>query len=128
MSSPKPKNIIAIGGALSQSKTAGPILLDYVFSITGKKRPQVLFINTATGDSEETALWTFRMVSKLKCAPSELTFFARTPTPKQMRDLILCQDVIWVNGGNTKSMLAVWQAYGLPAILRQAWEKGIVLA
>jgi peptidase E len=45
-----------------------------------------------------------------------------------MRELILSQDVIWVNGGNTKSMLAVWQAYGLPALLEKAWESGIVLA
>lgn len=124
----KTKNIVAIGGALGQSPTAGPILLNYVFGITGKKRPKVLFINTATGDKESTALWSLRAVRQTACVPSELTFFERTPRPKEMKELILSQDVIWVNGGNTKSMLAVWDAYGLPAILAQAWENGIVLA
>ena len=36
--------------------------------------------------------------------------------------------MIYVGGGNTKSMLAVWREWGVPEILREAWESGIVLA
>jgi peptidase E len=35
--------------------------------------------------------------------------------------------VIYVGGGNTKSMLAVWRDWGIPELLREAWESGIVL-
>ena len=122
------QHIVAIGGALSKSQTAGPRLFSYVFGLTGKKRPRVLFINTATGDKESTALWSFRAIKDLACVPAELTFFERTPQPAAMRELILSQDVIIVGGGNTKSMLAVWHAYEVPALLREAWEKGIVLS
>ncbi len=45
-----------------------------------------------------------------------------------LRSLVLAQDVIWVGGGNTKSMLAVWREYGLDKILVEAWTRGIVLA
>ena len=38
------------------------------------------------------------------------------------------QDVIFVSGGNTANMLAVWRVHGFDAILREAWERGIVLA
>jgi peptidase E len=41
---------------------------------------------------------------------------------------LLNQDVIYVGGGNTKSMLAVWREWGLPALLREAWDCGVVLA
>jgi peptidase E len=41
---------------------------------------------------------------------------------------VLSQDVLYVGGGNTKSMLGVWREYGLPEILREAWEAGVVLA
>jgi peptidase E len=102
--------------------------MEYAFKLSGKKRPKVLFINTATGDKESTAVWSLRAVSQIACVPSELKFFERTPRPKEMRKLILSQDVIWVNGGNPKSMLAVWRAYDVPAVLREAWENGIVLA
>ena len=40
---------------------------------------------------------------------------------------MLAQDVIWVGGGNTASLLAVWRAHGLDEVLREAWEAGVVL-
>jgi peptidase E len=40
----------------------------------------------------------------------------------------MAQDIIYVGGGNTKSMLALWREWGLDEILHEAWYKGIVLA
>jgi len=48
-------------------------------------------------------------------------FFRRPP---DLREHVLSQDVIYVGGGNTKSMLGIWREYGLPEILREAWEAG----
>ena len=62
---------------------------------------------------------------RLPCQPSHLSFFDRTP---DLRSYLLAQDVIYVGGGNTKSMLAVWRDWGLPELLREAWAEGIVLA
>ncbi|MEW5876432.1 MAG: peptidase E, partial [Candidatus Zixiibacteriota bacterium] len=53
-------------------------------------------------------------------------FFRRTPA--DLRSYLLRQDVIYVGGGNTRSMLAVWREWGLPDILCEAWESGVVLA
>jgi hypothetical protein len=61
---------------------------------------------------------------KLGCKPSVLTFFKRTP---DLRPLLLNQDVIYVGGGNTKSLIAVWRDWGVIEILREAWEAGVVL-
>ncbi len=41
---------------------------------------------------------------------------------------MLDMDVIYVSGGNTKSMLALWKEWGLDVILRKAWEQGVILA
>jgi peptidase E len=62
---------------------------------------------------------------KLGCKPSHLSFFKRTP---ELRSCLLNQDVIYVGGGNTKSMLAVWREWGVPELLHEAWESGVVLA
>ena len=59
------------------------------------------------------------------CQPSHLSFFERTP---DLRSFLLNQDIIYVGGGNTKSMLAVWREWGLPEVLREAWSTGVVLA
>jgi peptidase E len=62
---------------------------------------------------------------RLGAVPSVLRFFERTP---DLRETLLTQDAIYVGGGNTKSMLAVWREWGLPDVLREAWRRGIVLA
>jgi dipeptidase E len=62
----------------------------------------------------------------LPCEVRTLGFFARTPP--NLEELILSHDVVFVGGGNTKSMLAVWREYGVDKILREAWQRGIVLA
>ena len=40
----------------------------------------------------------------------------------------MSNDAIYVGGGNTKNMLALWKEWGLDSMLKKAWEKGIVLA
>ena len=45
-----------------------------------------------------------------------------------IRERLLAQDAIYVSGGNTANMLAVWRVHGVDAALREAWERGIVLS
>src|SRR3954451_7179725 len=56
---------------------------------------------------------------------SYLTFFPWPPA--DLRELALSQDVIFVGGGNTANMLAVWRVHGFDQVLREAWEQGVVL-
>ena len=63
--------------------------------------------------------------SKLSCNPVHLDFFHRTP---DLEKLILEQDAIFVGGGNTKSMLAVWRDWGLDKLLKTAYDNGTVMS
>ena len=50
------------------------------------------------------------------------------PWPRpDLREHILAQDIVVVAGGNTANMLAIWRVHGFDAILREAWEAGVVL-
>ena len=50
------------------------------------------------------------------------------PWPRaDLRDHVLSQDVIYVAGGSTANMLAVWRVHGFDSLLREAWERGILL-
>ena len=102
------------------------LLLDrYVLAQTGKARPNVCFIGTASGDSDRYLVSYYAAMAQLACEATHLALFERTP---DMDALILAQDLIFVGGGNTKSMLAVWRDWGLDQMLRQAYEAGIVLS
>jgi dipeptidase E len=120
------RHIIPLGGSgfLTDAQTRALDL--YVISQARSKEPAVCFIPTANGDSDASLLRFYTIFSQLPCKLSHLVFFRRTPPG--LRSLLLSQDVIYVGGGNTRSMLAVWREWGLPEILREAWESGIVLA
>ena len=48
--------------------------------------------------------------------------------PEDLRAFTLGHDVVLVPGGNTANMLAIWRVHGFDAVLREAWESGVVLS
>ena len=122
--SDKPQQIIAIGGGGFYRDSENLELEKYVIRLTNAERPRVAFVPTASGEADHYVASFYSAFLKLGCRPSVLTFFKRTP---ELRSFLLNQDVIYVGGGNTKTMLAVWREWGVAQILREAWESGIVL-
>jgi dipeptidase E len=118
------RQIIAIGGGGFAAEPENPALELYLLAQTRKKNPSVCFIPTATGDAPTYIAKFYTAYSSLRCRPTHLPFFERTP---RLRELIMAQDLIFVGGGNTKSMLAVWREWDLPKILREAWNAGTAL-
>lgn len=120
----KKRQIIAIGGGSFMIDADRLRLERYVIAQTGARWPRVAFLSTATGDADTYVAKFYAAFLKLGCRPTHVPLFARTP---DLRKVLLNQDVIFVGGGNTKSMLAVWREWGVPAILREAWRRGTVL-
>ena len=122
---PNTRNIIAIGGGGFGESPGQGIIEQYILNQTRKKRPKICFIPTATGDNEAYKVNFYSTFTKLNCEPTHLDFFKRTP---DLKKLILNQDVIFVGGGNTKSMLAVWKEWKLDKILKEAYRNGVVMS
>ena len=119
------KNIVAIGGG-GFGRSLGYLEIEkYIISLISKNRPKICFIPTASGDSSLYKLNFYRAFSKLDCITSHIDFFSRT---ENLEEKVLTQDIIYVGGGNTKSMLAVWKEWNLNYILQNAYEKGIVMS
>jgi peptidase E len=119
------KQIIAMGGAALPIELDNLLLVDYFLKQTGKRKPKVAFIGAAHGDADAGRLRFYAGFSQFACRPTHLPLFARTP--RDLASFVLEQDAIFVGGGNTKSLLAVWREWGLDRYLRDAWEAGIVL-
>ena len=119
------KQIIAIGGGGFGRNPGDGVIEQYILDQTGKEKPNICFIPTATGDNEAYKVNYYSTFSKLNCNPIHLDFFKRTPDLEQ---LIPQQDAIFVGGGNTKSMLAVWKDWNLDRLLKDAYEKGVVMS
>ena len=120
-----PSHILAIGGMALPAALDNLLLVEYFLQQTGRRKPKVLYIGTATGDAEAGRLRFYAGFSQFNCTPSDLPLFARTP--RDLESFVLEHDAIFVGGGNTRSMLAVWRDWGLDRHLRAAWERGVVL-
>ena len=118
------KQIIAIGGGGFGRNPSEGIVEKYIINQSEEARPKICFIPTATGDNEAYKVNFYSTFSKLNCSPSHLDFFKRTPN---LKELCCSQDIIFIGGGNTKSMLAVWKDWGLEKILKQAYDAGTIM-
>lgn len=119
--------IIALGGGGFSMEPDNPLLDRYILGATGKSRPKVCFFPHATPDPVRFVRNFYDAFARLECRPSYLSLF-ETPPMRDMEDFILSQDALYVGGGNTKSMLALWRGWDLDIILRKAYERGVVLA
>jgi peptidase E len=115
--------IVACGGL--GDETGGARMFRFLLGLSGKERPRMCLVPTATSELPE---WTVRFYSLLSpyAECSHVSFF---PWPREdVREHVLSQDVVFVSGGNTANMLAVWRVHGFDRILREAWEQGVVLS
>ena len=119
------RQIIAIGGGGFGRNPGDGIIEQYILNQSNSDRPKICFIPTATGDDEAYKVSYYSIMSKLKCEATHLDFFKRTP---DLDKLISSQDIIFVGGGNTKSMLAVWREWGLEKILKKAYLNGVIMS
>jgi dipeptidase E len=118
---PLSRTIVALGG---RGRTGGP-LNRFLLGLAKTGRPRVCFVPTAVGDDPGAIVEFYERFPADACEPSHLQLFG---IPRSdVRAHLLAQDVIYVSGGNTANMLAVWRVHGVDAMLREAWERGIVL-
>ena len=102
-----------------------PLLDDFLVGLTGRGRPRVCLVPTASGDAPDF-IARFHGAFDGRAEASHLGLFDRTVV--DLRAFVLAQDVVYVGGGNTANMLAVWRVHGLDSILVEAWRAGVVLA
>lgn len=119
------RHIIAIGGGGFGREIKDLKIERYIVSQAKKENPSICFIPTATGDDSNYIENFYKAFNSLNCKTSHIDFFKRTIDLKKH---ILKQDIVFVGGGNTKSMLAVWREWGLDNILYNAYLNGTIMS
>jgi dipeptidase E len=123
-----PRTIVAIGGG--EIRTRGTAAIDReIIRLSNKKHPKLLFIPTASSDSER--YW--KHIQEyfggfLKCKTDVLFLIKEQPSKEHIRKKILAADIIYVGGGNTLMMMRLWRRLGVDRLLKAAYENGTVLS
>jgi peptidase E len=118
--------IAALGGGGFSGRPSDLAIDRHLISLTGKPKPRVLFVPTASGDSPDLVARFFTAYSTLPCVPSWLPLFRRDGS--DVADTLRAADLVLVGGGNTANMLAVWRVHGVDTAMRTAWKSGTVLS
>ena len=131
--------VLAACGARASAQTAtrkiliaggnyGTPFVRYMAALTGKKRPKLLFLPTASADGQAGIIAWFRTCAPLDVQPLvQESFIASSKQAQSWEEVLLAVDGIVASGGNTLNQQAIWKAQGIDVVLRQAWDRGIVL-
>ena len=102
--------------------------INYMAELTGKEKPNVCFIPTASGDDEGYIKRFQDVCSQLEVHPHVIKVWINSYDQKEtFEELITKMDVIVVGGGNTLNMLAIWKAQGIDVALKKAYENGTIM-
>lgn len=116
------RKILIAGGGFNTA------FIRYMAMLTGKKRPRICYLPSASADSATGTLSFFKNCATLDVEPHAQNVFIESLTQQQGWDeVFLSMDAIVCSGGNTLNQQAIWKAQGIDVVLREAWDKGIVL-
>src|SRR5262245_49144297 len=130
---PADGHIVAMGGGGFSMEPDNPLLDDFVLSLSKRQPANVCFVPTASADSSAYIVKFYRAFSG-RCQPTDLTLWSSPVLPRQpdrtsaLAAFVHEQDVIYVGGGDTANLLALWRRHGLDVLFRQAYTRGAVLA
>lgn len=114
-----------VAGPVQQSVRVSPMLLN-ALAVTKKTRPKVCLVFTASGDPDDYYARCYEAFNAAGCDVSELRLF---PQPSASPDeRLISSDLVWVGGGSVANLLALWRLHGVDSALREAWERGVILA
>jgi dipeptidase E len=100
----------------------------YMAQLTGKPRPRLCYLPTASADRPDGSISWFRNCAPVECEPFvQESFIASSRQTQGWDEVLLSMDGIVASGGNTLNQQAIWKAQGIDEVLRQAWDRGIVL-
>ena len=123
----QPRRVFAMGGGGFSTEPENPLLDDYLLSLaTSGQTPRVCFVGTASGDTPDYREQFRTAFADGRCVPSELTLFERTV--HDLDGFLAEQDIVYVGGGSTVNLLAVWRAHGVDTAIREAYQRGVVMA
>lgn len=115
-----------MGGNFFTQPWQEPILQRYLLGLSEHQMPRICLLATANGDNPADIELFYRHMGQHECRPCHLSLI--TPVTLDFEDYLCNMNIIYVFGGATKNLIALWREWGIDVALRSAWEAGVILS
>jgi dipeptidase E len=103
-----------------------PVMQNHLLALSGKRTPRICLLSTASGDNPAVIERFYNALGGQRCLPRHLNMFA--PCTSDFEGFLADQDIIYVEGGATRNLMAIWRDWKLDEALRSAWDAGVILS
>lgn len=124
--------IVAMGGGGFSVGPEPQLIDDFILSLAPKQPAKICFVPGASAESAAYLVKFYRAFSG-RALTTDLTIFDPPAMPRRpsstadLSSFLDEQDIIYVGGGNTANLLAMWRVHGLDKLLLKAWNRGAIL-
>jgi dipeptidase E len=122
------KQIITLGGGGFSDDPGNPILDLYILAQSGKDKPKICFLPTASNDADDYIEKFYNAYSKLPAVPAHLSLTKGKTNASKLESFILSHDIIFAGSGSPRLEMKIWRKTGMDRILKKAWKRGIILS
>jgi len=122
------KRIVALGGHEFRSQPVERTIVRHLLELTGVESPHVCLLPTASGDPQQSISDFYSVLDRFECRPTHVSLFRMEREWVDLRAHLMNQDLVYAAGGSMLNLIAIWRAHGLPEIMREVWESGVLLA
>lgn len=115
--------LFVYGGQVNQE------FVKYTAKLTGKAKPRICFLPTATGDAMWYINYWYELCHNIEVEPHVMKIWISSGSQDwDFEEFLLEMDAIIVGGGNTLNMMTLLKAHEIDKALMRAYQQGIVLA
>jgi peptidase E len=114
-----------VAGATQRTIRPGQMLLD-ALALTGKVRPRVCLVLTASGDDAAYYAMTYEALNAVGCDVTEMKLFVQPSGDPHER--LGGSDLVWVGGAPSPTCWPCGRCTGSTRPPRAAYESGVIMA
>ncbi|WP_174274445.1 peptidase E, partial [Sphingomonas bacterium] len=118
--------IFATGGGWFPQAWQPSYFPEYALALTPVKSPRICWLGPASGESAANYEAFVQGWQAHDCSTHHFNLYQ--PATLDFADYLLGMDIVFVGGGSTKNMMALWREWEFDKALRAAWAAGVVMA
>jgi peptidase E len=123
-----PPTIFACGGGgfFPQPWETTSLMPEYLLKLAAAKNPKICWLGPASGESASNFETFARSWERYPVQVRHFNIYQ--PETLDFADYLMGMDIIFVGGGSTKNLIALWREWEFDKALRTAWQNGVVMS